>query len=170
MAISEGLDKLGKAARRLNETSDRLVQLVRAIDGALGRLNLAVDYVGQRPLDERTTTDPHGKRTIELAYLSYLCVDDRYQLAIKTIKIHESKVAMSESDGGTIQPLLGAPRGLLHAAVDHLPELVGALSKQVWDLVNQVERRCQIARDLLTDLESLEAMTSGAWTVPDSDD
>ncbi len=167
MAISEGLDKLGKAARRLNKSSDRLVQLVRAIDQALGRLNLEVDYVGSRPVAEHATTDAHNKRTIELAYLGYLQVQGKHQLAIKTIKIHESRAATSETDGGTVRSLLQAPRGLLHAAVDHLPDLVGALSQQVWDLVNQVERRCQIARDLLTDLESLEAMTSGAWKVSD---
>lgn len=169
MALSERLDKLGKAARRLNESSDQLVLLVRAIDSALGRLNLEVDYVDPRPLDERSSTDAHGKRTIELSYLGYLQIDGRYQLALKMVKVHESKVAMSEADRGSLTPLLEAPRKVLHAAVDHLPELVSALSQQVWDLVNQVERRCKLARDLLADLESLEAMTSGAWQVPDAD-
>ncbi|MGB1275231.1 MAG: hypothetical protein ACPG77_05725 [Nannocystaceae bacterium] len=169
MALSERLDKLGKAARRLNESSDQLVVLVRAIDSVLGRLNLEVDYVDPRPLDEASSTDSHGKRTIELSLLGYLEIDGRYQLALKTVKVHESKVAMSDSNRGSLTPLLDAPRKILHAAVDHLPALVGALSQQVWDLVNQVERRCKLARDLLADLESLEVMTSGVWPVPDPD-
>ncbi len=157
MAMNERLNQLGQAAQRLNEGSDQLNALISAIDKALARLMIGMDYVHPRPLQETMTIGRDGKRVIELAFLSYLRLQGEYHLCIKTVKILESKVALASESPGNLIPLLSAPRVLRHAAVDLLPELIGVLSHQVGDLVAQMERRCTTAQALLAQLEGLEA-------------
>lgn len=162
MAITERLVALGQGAKRLNDGSDRLNRLISEIDKALGRLNIGMEYTHPRPLAENSTTDPGGKRTIELAYLGYLAVRGQYHLVIKTVKIMEDKAAMANQTPGSVIPLLTAPRALRHAAVDVLPDLVDAISSQIHELVNQVERRCETAQSLLEELRDLEAAAASA--------
>jgi hypothetical protein len=155
--MNERLNQLGQAARRLNEGSDQLNALISAIDKALGRLMIGMDYVHPRPLQESMSLGRDGKRVIELCFLGYLRVGGEYHLVIKTVKILESKVALASETPGTVIPLLQAPRLLRHQAVDLFPELIQVLSHQVGDLVAQMERRCATAKSLLEQLEGLEA-------------
>ena len=91
MPITQELYRLGQSARRLNDGSDQLNRMIAAIDRLLGRLMIGLDYVHPRPLSEYVTIDHEGKRIIELSYLGYLKVQRRYHLAIKTIKVVESR-------------------------------------------------------------------------------
>jgi hypothetical protein len=161
MAITERLVALGQGAKRLNDGSDRLNRLISEIDKALARLNIGMDYTHPRPLTERSSTDDAGKRTIELGYLGYLPIRGRYHLVIKTVKIMEDKAAMATQAPVEITPLLTAPRALRHAAGDVLPDLVDAISSEIHELVDQVERRCETAQNLLEELRILEATSSG---------
>jgi hypothetical protein len=162
MGMNERLNQLGQAARRLNEGSDQLNTLISAIDKALARLMIGMDYVHPRPLQETMSVGRDGKRVIELAFLSYLRIQSEFHLCIKTVKILESKVALASESPGNVIPLLSAPRMLRHAAVDLLPELIQVLSHQVGDLVAQMERRCTTAKSLLEQLEDLEAQIAAS--------
>jgi hypothetical protein len=108
-----------------------------------------------RPLTETVTLDREGKRTIELAYVGYLRVQKGYHLAIKTVKVLESKRAFATETPGQVVPLLSAPRRLRYAAVDVLPELVGGLAEQVDEMVGAMQRRCDTASALLDRLERI---------------
>ncbi|MBK8265785.1 MAG: hypothetical protein IPK80_31210 [Nannocystis sp.] len=160
MAITEQLNKLGQSARQLNDSSDELNSLVAAIDRALGELRLEMEFLHPRPLHESASVGREGKRVIELAYLGYLKIRGEHHLAIKTMKVLESKVV--SGDGGAVTPLMVAPRPLRHAAVDVLPELVATISRQIDEMAAAIERRCATARALLGDLEAMSARSSGA--------
>ena len=155
MAITQELYKLGNTARRLNDGSDQLNRHIAAIDGLLGRLMIGLDYVHPRPLAEQVTYDTSGKRVIELSYVAYLKTRGSYNLAIKTVKVVESRVASATEQPGDVMPLLKAPRRLRYAAVDVLPELVAGLADQAEDMVANMERRCQIASGLVSNLEQI---------------
>lgn len=155
MAITEELYRLGESARLLNDGSEELNRNIAAIDQLLGRLMIGLDYVHSRPLAETVTLDREGKRVIELAYLGYLKVDRGYHLAIKTVKVIESKRAIANESPGQVMLLLSAPRRLRYAAVDLLPELVAGLAGQVEEMLGAMQRRCETASSLLRHLEQI---------------
>jgi len=155
MAITEELIHLGNSARRLNRGSDQLNHLIERIDELLSQLNVGLDYVHPRPIDESTTADHNGKRVIELSYVGYLRTQRTYHLAIKTVKVLESKLSLATQAPGDVTPLLAAPRRLRYAAVDVLPEVVSGLAAQVDEMVDSLERRCQTAEALMRNLEQV---------------
>lgn len=155
MRITEELYRLGNSARRLNDGSDELNKMIAAIDDLLGRLMIGLDYVHPRPLTEHTTYDQTGKRSIEVSYVGYLKVKQGYHLAIKTVKVLESKSAYATASPGEVVPLLQAPRRLRYSAVDLLPEVVAGIAEQVEEMLGAMERRCEIAAHLLRNLEDI---------------
>ncbi len=157
MAITEELHRLGNSARRLNSGSDQLNRLIERIDELLGTLMIGLDYMHPRPIDEMTANDPNGKRVIELSYVGYMRTQRSFHLAIKTVKVLESKLSLATQTPGEVTPLLSAPRRLRYAAVDLLPEVVSGLAAQVDEMVGSLERRCQTAQSLLQNLEQVAA-------------
>jgi hypothetical protein len=157
MAINDELQRLGDSAQRLNAGSDQLNRLIERIDELLATLMIGLDYVHPRPIDETTSADHNGKRVIELSYVGYLRTSQSYHLAIKTVKVLESKLAVATQNPGEIVPLLAAPRRLRYAAVDLLPELVSGLAAQVDEMVGSLERRCRTAESLVHNLEQIAA-------------
>lgn len=155
MPITQELHALGQAARRLNDGSEQLNALIARIDALLGRLMIGMDYVHPRPLAESVTYDRDGKRAIEMAYLAYCRIGKVYALAIKTVKVHESKRALATESPGEFIPVLQAPRRLRYAAVDVLPELVAGLSAQVEEVAEAMARRCAVAESLARRLEEM---------------
>lgn len=155
MPITQELYRLGNSARRLNDSSDQLNRSLAAIDGLLGRLMIGLDYVHPRPLAEHVTFDHAGKRVIELCYVGYFRVKGDYHLAIKTVKVLESKLQMATQTPGEIKALLEAPRQLRYRAVDLLPEVVAGLAEQVDDMLANMDRRRQIAEGLVAHLEQI---------------
>jgi hypothetical protein len=174
MAITEELVRLGNSARRLNRGSDQLNHLIERIDELLSQLNVGLDYVHPRPIDESTTADHNGKRVIELSYVGYLRTQRNYHLAIKTVKVLESKLSLANQTPGEVVALLAAPRRLRYAAVDVLPEVVSGLAAQVDEMVGSLERRCQTAEALMHNLEKVnldlasaeDSVTRGRTVVP----
>ena len=166
MAITAKMYKLGQAARRLNDGSDQLNRLLAEIDKVLGRLMIGMEFTVERPMAERVMKAEDGSRAIELCFLGYLRVRGSYHIALKTVKVLESKRAAASEEPGSIVPVLEAPRQLRHAAVDHLPELVEGLASQVQDVVGKMEERCQVASALLSNLEHMLADESGQGVVP----
>lgn len=178
MAITQELYHLGNSARRLNAGSDQLNRLIERIDQLLSTLMIGLDYVHPRPIDETTSLDHNGKRVIELSYVGYLRVQRSYHLAIKTVKVLESKLAAATQSPGEVTPLLTAPRRLRYAAVDVLEEMVHGLAAQVDDMVGSLERRCQAAESLVRNLEEVATAsptappaesTSGRRVIPPDD-
>lgn len=157
MPINDELHRLGNSAQRLNAGSDQLNRLIERIDELLSRLMIGLDYVYPRPIDETTSADHNGKRVIELSYVGYLRTSRNYHLAIKTVKVLESKLAVATENPGEITPLLTAPRRLRYAAVDVLPEVVSGLATQVDEMVASLERRCAKAESLVRNLEQIAA-------------
>lgn len=155
MAITDELQRLGNSAQRLNVGSDQLNRLIERIDELLSQLMIGLDYVHPRPIDESTSADHNGKRVIELSYVGYLRTSRNYHLAIKTVKVLESKLAVATQNPGEIMPLLAAPRRLRYAAVDVLPEVVSGLASQVDEMVGSLERRCRTAETLVRNLEQI---------------
>jgi len=155
MAITDELHALGAAARRLNDGSEQLNRLIARIDELLGRLMIGIDWFHPRPLSESVSFDREGKRVIELAYLGYCRVQKSYQLAVKTVKVLESKLALATESPGEFVPLLQAPRRLRYAAVDQMPELVTGLARQVAEVAGAMERRCATAQSLAQQLEQM---------------
>lgn len=155
MPITQELHALGQAARRLNDGSEQLNALIARIDALLGRLMIGMDYVHPRPLAESVTYDRDGKRAIEMAYLAYSRIGKVYALAIKTVKVHESKRALATESAGEFVPVLQAPRRLRYAAIDVLPELVAGLSAQVEEVAEAMARRCAVAESLARRLEEM---------------
>lgn len=153
MAITEELTKLGLSARRLRDGADDLDDVVAQIDRTLGALHLGFHYLHPRPLQETTVVSGDGKRVIEVAYLGYLPFRSEHHLVVKTVKILESKAAMSPENSGSMTPLLLAPRSIRHAAVDVLPEMVQAITRQLDDLADAVDRRREAAREALDELQ-----------------
>jgi hypothetical protein len=167
MAITDELQRLGNSAQRLNAGSDQLNRMIERIDELLSQLMIGLDYVHPRPIDEATSADHNGKRVIELSYVGYLRTSRNYHLAIKTVKVLESKLAVATQNPGEIIPLLAAPRRLRYAAVDVLPEVVSGLASQVDEMVGSLERRCRTAETLVRNLEQI-AGSSGVLRPEDS--
>jgi hypothetical protein len=161
MAITDELQRLGNSAQRLNAGSDQLNRLIERIDELLSQLMIGLDYVYPRPIDEATSSDHNGKRVIELSYVGYLRTSRNYHLAIKTVKVLESKLAVATQNPGELTPLLAAPRRLRYAAVDVLPEVVSGLAAQVDEMVGSLERRCATAQSLVRNLEQIAATGGG---------
>ncbi|MCX4243427.1 hypothetical protein [Paraliomyxa miuraensis] len=157
MAINDELHHLGNSARRLNAGSDQLNGLIERIDELLAQLSVGLDYVHPRPIDEATSLDHNGKRVIELSYVGYLRAGREYHLALKTVKVLESKLALATHSPGDITPLLSAPRRLRYAAVDLLPEVISGLAAQVDEMAAALERRCHTAQSLVRHLEQVAA-------------
>jgi hypothetical protein len=163
MAITDELQRLGNSAQRLNTGSEELNRLIERIDVLLAQLMIGLDYVHPRPIDEATSADHNGKRVIELSYVGYLRTSRNYHLAIKTVKVLESKLAVATQNPGEVIPLLAAPRRLRYAAVDLLPEVVSGLAAQVDEMVGSLERRCATAQSLVRNLEQI-AQHGGTMT------
>lgn len=155
MTLNHELNRLGQSARRLNDGSDQLNRSIAAIDSLLGRLMIGLDYVHPRPLAEHTSYDPTGKRIIEVSYLAYLKLKGGYRLALKTVKVLESRSAAAGQIPGEVSSLLEAPRRLRYRAVEQLPELVTGLAEQVEDMLGAMERRVNIANALVSNLEQI---------------
>ncbi len=155
MGITDKMYSLASAARRLNDGSDHLNRLLAEIDRILGRLMIGMDYVHPRPVAESVTFDKENHRVIEISYVAYLKVARGWHLAIKTVKVLEAKKQMANESPGSVIPLLEAPRRLRYAAVELLPELVSGLASQVDEVLNKMERRCEVAETLLTHLEGM---------------
>ncbi len=155
MPQTDKMYELGTAARKLNDGSDRLNRLIAGIDKLLGRMMIGLDYTHPRPLQETVSVDRTGHRVTELAFLGYMKVEGGYHLAIKTVKVLESKQQAATEQPGAVMPLLSAPRRLRHAAVDLLPEVVSGLAAQVDDVVQSMERRCATAEALLEHLQDV---------------
>lgn len=153
MAITEDLTKLGQSARRLRDGADELGQVIAEIDRTLGELHIGFEYLHPRPLLEKTVVSGEGKRVIEVAYLGYLPFRSEHHLVVKTVKILESKAAMSPENSGSMTPLPLAPRSIRHAAVDVPPELVRAITRQLDELAEATERRRDVAREVLGELQ-----------------
>jgi hypothetical protein len=165
MGVTEELFRLGQAARRLNDGSDRLDRSLAEIDRALSRLMLGFEYQLPRPIAEQVHHDRDGKRVIEVSYLGYLRVapftpevgpeagSAEFHLAVKTLKVFEGRTADGEQSGRVI-PLLEAPRSIRHAAVDHLAPLVAGLAGAVDEMVEHIERRNAIASAILDTLDA----------------
>lgn len=153
MAITEELTKLGQSARRLRDGADELGDVVAEIDRTLGELHVGFEYLHPRPLREAVIVTAEGKRVIEVAYLGYLPFRSEHHLVVKTVKILESKAAMSPENSGSVTPLLLAPRPIRHAAVDVLPEVVQAITRQLDELADAVDRRREVARGVLGELQ-----------------
>jgi hypothetical protein len=164
MGVTEELYRLGQAARRLNDGSDRLDRTLAEIDGALARLMLGFEYQLPRPIAETVHHDAAGKRVIEVSYLGYLRMEvgpatdestpsghSEFHVGVKTLKILEGRRADGEQPGRVLA-LLEAPRALRHAAVDHLAVLVAGLAEQVDEMVGHIERRNVIAASILDNL------------------
>lgn len=169
MGVTEELFRLGQAARRLNDGSDRLDRSLVEIDRALSRLMLGFEYQLPRPIAEEVHHDRRGKRVIEVSYLGYLRVAPlaaepepepgegvgprpaEFHLAVKTLKVVEGRRVEGE-DPGRVVPLLEAPRAIRHAAVDHLASLVAGLAGAVDEMVEHIERRDAIASAILDTL------------------
>jgi hypothetical protein len=157
VGITEQLFHLGQAARRLNDGSDRLDRCLAEIDRALGRLLLGVELQLARPIAEVVHHDRDGKRIIEVNYLGYMRFagsDERragggFHLGIRTVKVFEGRHAPEGEPPPRVTPLLEAPRAVRHAAVDHLPDLVGKIAAQVDEMVAHIERREAIAESIL---------------------
>ncbi len=161
MAITDELQRLGNSAQRLNAGAEELNRLIERIDVLLAQLMIGLDYVYPRPIDETTSADHNGKRVIELSYVGYLRTSRNYHLAIKTVKVLESKLAVATQSPGEIMPLLAAPRRLRYAAVDVLPEVVSGLAAQVDEMVGSLERRCATAQSLVRNLEQIGHIGGG---------
>ena len=159
MTINEELHRLGNSARRLNDGSDQLNRSIAAIDSLLGRLMIGLDYVHPRPLSEHTTYDISGKRVIEISYLAYLKLKGGHRLALKTVKVIESRSAAAGQIPGDLISLLEAPRRLRYRAIEQLPELVMGLAEQVEDMLGAMERRVGIANSLVANLEQIAGPT-----------
>jgi len=161
MPITEELTKLGNSVRRLNEGADELVREIQALEATLRDLALPFDYLHPRPLEETSRVGPGGKRVIEVVYLGVMPCRGRRRLAIKMVKILESKAASASQSGGAVMPLLDAPRGLLHAAAELLGEVVQGIRKQLDELAEQVDRRRHAAREAHEELSRPSASASG---------
>lgn len=155
MPITQELYRLGQSARRLNDGSEQLNRSIATIDGLLGRLMIGLDYVHSRPLAEHVSLDHAGKRIIELSYVGYFRVKGGYHLALKTVKILESKRAMATETPGDVVALLDAPRRLRYQAIELLPDVVAGLAEQVEDMLGNMERRRQIAEGLVQHLQEI---------------
>jgi len=163
VGVTEELFRLGQAARRLNDGSDRLDRSLVQIDRALARLMLGFEYQLPRPIAESEHTDRSGKRVIEVCYLGYLRIPGfaeslvegpEFHLAVRVIKVFETR--LPDEPPGTLMPLIEAPRAVRHAAVDHLAVLVAGLAEQVDEMVTHIERRNEIASSLLCTLGAPE--------------
>jgi len=164
VAITEQLFRLGQAARRLNDGSDRLDRCLAEIDRALGRLMLGFEHQLARPIAEVVHHDRDGKRIIEVSYLGYMRFashDDRpdgrrssggFHLGVRTVKVFEGRRPPDGEPPPRVTPLLEAPRAVRHAAVDHLGELVAGLATQVDEMVEHIERAETIAETILDTL------------------
>ena len=155
MPITDELVRLGTSSQRLHDGSERLDQLIVQIDDTLAQLMFGFDYVHPTPVSETTTHDAAGKRIIEIAFVGYLEIQGRHCLAIKTVKVLESKSQLASEQPGAVVSLMAAPRRLRYAAVDVLPELVTGLAMAVDEVVHSIEDRCATAEVLLRHLQEV---------------
>lgn len=161
MHTQDELSKLGVIARRLHAGADRLDQTLTRIDAALQALHLNIEYTHPRPVCERTTRDGKGKRVIEISFLGLLRLGQRHGLAIKTVKVLESRRAAATEQPGRVSPLLVAPRPIRHAAVDILPALVSGVTSEMSAIIEHLSRRSDVADKLLVQLVAASEPTVG---------
>ncbi len=170
MPITEELTKLGNSVRRLNDGADELVREIQAVEATIRDLALPLEYLHPRPLEERARVGAGGKRVIEVVYLGVMTSRGRRRLAIKMVKILESKAAVASQSGGAVMPLLDAPRSILHAAADLLGEFVVGLRKQLDEQAEQADRRLEAVRGAHDALSGGSASTSGSRRRLQADD
>ena len=162
MSITDGMYQLGHAARQLNRGSDALNETLTRIDDVLGRLGVGMEFTLPRPLHEDVNVGSDGKRVILMGFLAYARIKGRFRLVYRTVKILESRRDSALQSPGDKVPLLEAPRRVRHMAVDHLPDLVGGLAKSVDDVLRQLDRRQNLASNVLSQLEGMLADVSVA--------
>jgi hypothetical protein len=149
--------QLGHAAQKLNRGSDALNETLSRIDEVLGRLGIGMEFTLPRPLHEDMTVGSDGKRVITMGFLAYARIKGRFRLVYRTVKILESRRDSALQAPGERMPLIDAPRRVRHLAVDHLPDLVGGLSKSVDEVVQELDRRQSLANNVLSQLENMLA-------------
>ncbi|MEE9383588.1 MAG: hypothetical protein V3V08_09265 [Nannocystaceae bacterium] len=164
MSIDPDLEQLQEVSDRLKGGSQWLDDLIHRIDSALHRLSIRVDYTHTRPLAEQVERGADGKRRIELSYLAYASVAGSRRLAIKTIKVLESKAALDTTDPRRIVPLRDAPVALRHAAVEQMAEALRGMTAHLKVLADRVDARCDSAESVLHSLERHRVSTPGIRT------
>ncbi|TPV93274.1 MAG: hypothetical protein B7733_21280 [Myxococcales bacterium FL481] len=146
------LDKLGQAHERLAAGDARLDALIAALDDGLARIDIGLDYMHPRPLAEAVSRDETGKRIIELTYLCYRPVHGRRRLAVRTIKVIESKVALAATAPAQVVALRAAALPLRQAAMEVLGEMLRGLTAEVERLADRLEHQCDTANRLVQGL------------------
>jgi len=119
--VSTSFQRLVVAASNLNVVSDELGKPIETIDGALKRLNLGVaTWVEFNDLER-------GGGWHEFSDLGYAKVGQKWGIALRTREGHD----FEEPSEHKIEEWLfnDAPRRLRIRAVDHLPELLDALTE-----------------------------------------
>lgn len=143
------MDQLTNASRRLLDGGARLDTLIAELDAGLGQLDVALDYMHPRPLAEAVRRDAAGKRVIELSYLCYREIDGRRCLAVRTIKVLESKAALASTVPTSIVPLRSADIALRQAAIDIMGELLSGITAQMERMADGLEDRCEAASSIV---------------------
>ena len=94
--------------------------------------------------------------------MAYARIKGRFRLVYRPVKILESRRDSALQSPGERIPLMDAPRRVRHLAVDHLPDLVGGLSQVVDEVVQELDRRQDLASNVLSQLENMLAGSSPA--------
>jgi hypothetical protein len=144
---------LSKASRELNDASDTFGVAVSSLEDAINELNPGVS--AWVTISRATSNEDRPWESSE-ERLGYDKVNGRWGLALCTVEIdnsgeHSETVASSWlfKDG---------PRNLRLRAIDHVPELVEALSREVSQAAKRVSEQADYA---LTLAESIAAIAGG---------
>ena len=154
MDPKQELDQLSHASHRLRVGDERLDELIAELDAGLAKLDVELDYMHPRPLTESERSDDAGKRVIELSYLCYRVVQGSPCLAVRTIKVLESKAALASVAPLRIVPLRHADISLRQAAIDVMGDLLRGITRQMESMADRLEDRCEAASAFVRAMES----------------
>jgi hypothetical protein len=147
---------LAPLAKKVNETTDQINQIISTLNEKLAKLNLGVEIWLDRPgcaLDATGWQVQHATcRTRNLWLLGYSRLDAGWQLTVKQVT-EESAI----DDGGEEHleelnpryfPLLSASRKLRLAALDQVPRLLDEMNDEGRKLLDTVSTARKLAESL----------------------
>jgi hypothetical protein len=141
--FNEIFNRLSDCAKVLNEASDGLGATVRTVDQALARLNLGIESWVRAGGWE----DAQGP--FELRYLGYARVQRQWGVAVSSRRGHEEF-----PERGTEETWLfnDAPRAYRIEAIEKLPQLLHKLAEDAVAATDDIVRKNDVARELVTAL------------------
>jgi hypothetical protein len=139
--VQASFRQLSTVASELNNVSDELGKSIVDIDAALKKLNVGVSVWVNIKCDDSSEGDP----SYYMEQLGYAKVGGKWGVALKTVFGHEQ---FPEDERAETWLFNDGPRELRLAAIEKLPEMLMALSKEAFDMSARIKNKLSDAQEV----------------------